>query len=151
MSLLSGCRDLLLYLELIFGVKLKVQSWKLFPRLLNAFQISSLIPPPHTMMNCGPIINIVGNIVLGEAGRGHYFFSSWVLEQNNNRMALPNSDRDMIGFMKSLRILFPYRIVVWIWVCRRSMNILGGNNINIEGGNMNGKNNFLCMFGRGGK
>ena len=31
------------------------------------------------------------------------------------------------------------------------MNILGGNNINIGGGNMNGKNNFLCMFGRGGK
>ncbi len=41
-----------------------VQSWKLICRLLKLFR--NFAPPPNTMLNCGPVINVVSNIVLGE-------------------------------------------------------------------------------------
>ncbi len=46
------------------GQNRKLQSWKLICRLLKLFR--NFAPPPHTMLNCGPVSNVVSNIVLRE-------------------------------------------------------------------------------------
>ncbi len=42
------------------------------------------------MLNCGPVINVVGSVVQGEGAL--FLFIMGACIQDNNKMALPNSE-----------------------------------------------------------